>query len=116
MDTKKQTNKKNSKIIGIATATEIAKWKADHTFIFERYVTDPDGNHHIAYLKALNFTELEAAEQTLESDPEDAANIFFNASFLGGSDTIKNYLQFKVGLVEAITEISKPVSFTAKKP
>ena len=106
---------KKEKLIGEATAEQILKWKKEHTFIYPQTVVDPDGNKHIAYIRALDETTIEAAEQTKETDIYEATNLIFNEGFVGGSDVIKSYFQFKIGLVQTITEISKPSTFTAKK-
>ena len=75
---------KNPKLTGLATAEQIAHWKALHKEIYQINVGDST-----CYLKKPDRTTMKAVASVGTADPIRANEILLENCWLGGDETIK---------------------------
>ena len=107
---------KAKKIAGEATAEQIAKWKQEHTDVFELTAAHPGTEEeHKGYVRRPKRAELSYATKVGQSNPLGFNDAILNACWLGGSEEIRKNDAMFMGVSGQLDEIVQIAQASIKK-
>ena len=89
---------KTKEINGVATDEQIKMWKARHRVVKAIEITD-EGETFVGYFTRPDMEAMSAVAKVGKSDEMKAAEVLFNACWLGGSEMIKNDVALKMAVI-----------------
>lgn len=102
------------KEIGKATAEEIIAFKAKYGEVHEIKSVRDDETHY-TYVRKPDLTIISASAKHAESDPIYSGTLMFNSTRIGGSETVVEDAEMKLGVIAYIGQIFKVVEAEGKK-
>lgn len=116
MSTEKNTAQHIVKVIGEATAEQIAQWKAEHKDVYELYAVDPDTKQaHKAYIRNPKRKELSYATQVSKNNPFGMSETILKECWLGGSKEVCSNDAMFMGVSSQLDEIIQIADASIKK-
>lgn len=89
---------KKKEIIGLATDEQIKMWKARHRVVKAIEITD-EGETFVGYFIRPDMEAMSAVAKVSKSDEMKAAEVLFNACWLGGAEIIQNDVALKMAVI-----------------